>query len=54
MPPRDGCLDVHTAVRIGALIGTSRHLDLLAVGGFWNAVCDRLHDRLGFYGMGRN
>ncbi|HEY1716202.1 MAG TPA: hypothetical protein VGG07_25115 [Solirubrobacteraceae bacterium] len=47
-------LTVHTAVMVAALEGAARHLDQLAKAGQWDVHCDRVADRLGRYGMGRN
>jgi hypothetical protein len=41
-------------VLIAALEGAARHLDELAKAGRWDAHCDVVADRLGFYGLGRN
>lgn len=47
-------LTAHDVVLIGCLEGAIWHLDLLYRSGGVDARADRVHDRLGFYGMGRN
>lgn len=42
------------AVLAEALAGAPRLLAKVAVGGGWNARCDRIQARLNFYGLGRN
>lgn len=37
-----------------ALHAAAWHLDTAAWAGQWDAVCARIHERLGFYGLGRN
>ena len=54
MAPRRYALTVGDQVRIDVLLGVVAYLDRLAGLRCWDVQCDRLSDRVGLYGLGRN
>lgn len=54
MPRHHYPLTQRDRILVVVLEAAGRHLDLCARGRCWGPGCDLVHDRLGFYGLGRN